>query len=660
MRLTVSMNLRRMKNFAFRLVLRTAKCWGVALCAASLCAAHSSEKNFNSISYNDVPDYGGETYLSPDFIEEENGIVYFSCRTSGELRAVRISEGKGEAKTLFISKLAPHPSGFAIGEQFIYATSANKSGKIFKIEKSSGKVLSSAKVGHMARAPILSPDGKFLYFANQFENLIRVFNAKTFEGISRAQAVREPYSLAITPDGKTLFVLNHLPESKGGLYEENIASSVSIFDAPSLANHKILQLPNGSINAKEITISPDGKFAYCTHNIARFNVPTTQVERGWVNTNAVTIIDVCQKKILASFLLDDIELGAANPYGIKVSPDGEKLFVCHSGSHEISIIDLKPLHEKIAAKFEKAKLAAKDERSKTSCEIDALEDSVREEICNDMSFLHGLRKRVETKGLGPRHLDFFKDGIVIANYYSDFLEIISLKDLQSKKIDVGGNENMNQVRRGDLYFHDANLCFQKWLSCSTCHSETRSDALNWDLVNDGIGNPKQSKSLLFAHFTPPSMITGIRKDAYIAVRKGIRHIQFSSRPEEDAKAVDSYMMSLRPVPSPHLAKNGSLTENQEWGKTLFEIAECNYCHSGEYFTDMKMHDAGSGLNEYENKTFDTPSLRESWRTAPYLYDGRARTIFEMLKIHNKDDKHGKTSELTDEELRALEDYVLTL
>lgn len=75
---------------------------------------------------------------------------------------------------------------------------------------------------------------------------------------------------------------------------------------------------------------------------------------------------------------------------------------------------------------------------------------------------------------------------------------------------------------------------------------------------------------------------------------------------------------------------------------------------------MKFHDVGSGLDEYKGFAFDTPTLREVWRTAPYLYDGRAKTIFEMLKEFNTGNKHGVTSKLTDDELRDLEAYVLTL
>src|SRR5204862_1447522 len=91
------------------------------------------------------------------------------------------------------------------------------------------------------------------------------------------------------------------------------------------------------------------------------------------------------------------------------------------------------------------------------------------------------------------------------------------------------------VRKGEKLFNDGLLSFQGWLSCASCHGpDGRVDGLNWDLLNDGIGNPKNTKSLLLAHRTPPAMSQGVREDAEEAVRAGIRHILFAERPDRDA------------------------------------------------------------------------------------------------------------------------------
>ena len=94
-------------------------------------------------------------------------------------------------------------------------------------------------------------------------------------------------------------------------------------------------------------------------------------------------------------------------------------------------------------------------------------------------------------------------------------------------------------RQGDMYFHDATICFQNWQSCATCHpNDARMDGLNWDLLNDGMGNPKNTKTLLLSHQTPPCMATGIRKNAEVAVRSGVKYILFMEGNDEIYESID--------------------------------------------------------------------------------------------------------------------------
>ena len=169
--------------------------------------------------------------------------------------------------------------------------------------------------------------------------------------------------------------------------------------------------------------------------------------------------------------------------------------------------------------------------------------------------------------------------------------------------------------------------------------------------------------MLLAHQTPPSMITGVRAKAEVAVRAGIRFIQFAVRPEEDAKAIDAYLQSLTPVPSPFLV-NGELSESAKLGKALFDgKAGCSKCHSGKLFTDLEKYDVGTANTGAVDgvKEFDTPSLIEVWRTGPYLWDGRAVTVGELFTPkYNPKDLHGKTAKLTPKEKDDLAEYVLSL
>ena len=57
---------------------------------------------------------------------------------------------------------------------------------------------------------------------------------------------------------------------------------------------------------------------------------------------------------------------------------------------------------------------------------------------------------------------------------------------------------------------------------------------------------------------------------------------------------------------------------------------------------------------------DARILYELWRSAPYLHDGSAATIREVLTTRNRGDQHGKTSHLTEQEINDLAEYLLSL
>ncbi|MCX6626005.1 MAG: hypothetical protein NTW28_00045, partial [Candidatus Solibacter sp.] len=58
--------------------------------------------------------------------------------------------------------------------------------------------------------------------------------------------------------------------------------------------------------------------------------------------------------------------------------------------------------------------------------------------------------------------------------------------------------------------------------------------------------------------------------------------------------------------------------------------------------------------------FETPTLVEIWRTAPYLHDGSVATMRDVLTTANLQDKHGKTSHLTPQQIDDLAAYLLSL
>jgi cytochrome c peroxidase len=287
-----------------------------------------------------------------------------------------------------------------------------------------------------------------------------------------------------------------------------------------------------------------------------------------------------------------------------------------------------------------------------------------QEVMNDLSFLYGAKTRVPLEGQGARAIAVSGNAIYTAMRFSDSINVIEMwPDGPGAALSypLGKQKKMDLVREGEMAFNDATLCYQHWQSCASCHPDVRSDGTNWDLMNDGIGNPKQSRSLIYSHRTSPVMITGARASAEIAVTKGFTHIQYHQVTQEHVDAVNAYLKSLEPVPSPYLKQDGRLTDSALRGKKVFEgKAACARCHVPPYYGDKKKYTLGLGSDNDREREFVTPILIEVWRTAPYMYDGRAVSIQEVITSDNKNNKHGNTKSLTPQEVDDLACYVNSL
>ncbi len=84
------------------------------------------------------------------------------------------------------------------------------------------------------------------------------------------------------------------------------------------------------------------------------------------------------------------------------------------------------------------------------------------------------------------------------------------------------------------------------------------------------------------------------------------------------------------------------------------------CHPAPLFTDLKPHNVGTRRACDHTADFDTPTLIEAWRTAPYLHDGSYRTIEALIRKGKHGKAGGVTAELSEGEIADLVAYVLSL
>ena len=595
-----------------------------------------------------------ESWLSPTALvaTRDGAALYIACATGD--RVLRFDTA---TRSVTASIPVPEPPlGLALSadQTKLFVTCAAPQSRVCVVDLAQARVTASYPAGHTAMAPVLSPDGRTLYVCNRFEDSVQVIDLELQEPARTVKVQREPVAADLTPDGRFLLVANLLHQGRADA--DHVAAVVSVVDTASGQVVKELTLPNGSGVLKDLRISPDGRYAAVSHILARYTLPTTQLDRGWMSTNAKTLIDLARLEIVNTVLLDNVDSGAANPRGIAWSADGAKLVITHAGTHEISVIDFPGL----LAKLQRLPATLQGGTGPVYAA-----SRVQADVPNDLSFLVGVRERyrLPETDRGPRAVVVVGSLVYVANYYSDTLAMLDLAASHPRwtSIRLGPERAMSQARKGEFYFHDAGICFQGWQSCATCHpGNGRVDALNWDLLNDGIGNPKNNKSMLLSHLTPPAMSIGVRETAEMAVRAGIRHILFTVQPEDIPEAMDVYLKALEPVPSPHLV-DGKLSEAARRGERVFRQANCHTCHPAGLFTDLQPYDVGTqGALDRGETLFDTPTLVELWRTAPYLHDGSAATVRDVVTTRNRSDEHGRTSHLSPGEIDDLVAYLLSL
>lgn len=506
--------------------------------------------------------------------------------------------------------------------RFLYV-SCLYAGRVDVVDLAAGKVARTFQAGDEPYGVTLSRDGARLFVANNLSDSVSVLDASTGRLLLEVPVGRQPRDVAELPDGR-LVVTNGL------------SRTLSLVDPAAGKVVEDRDLGRASI-IRQAAVTPDGRWAFAAGILSHDEFPSLQMERGWIHSNGFSVADLSRPGHRVTLLLDRLLKGAANPWSCVLSADAKRLYVSLSGVHEVAIVDVEKCLEFV--------------RGVTPEQVKPLQEDV------EVLEKRGIARRHDAGGLGPRGVAVSEatGEILVANYFSDAVAVLDARTGAVRAtIPLGPPQEMSLWRKGELLFNDARLTYQNWMSCVSCHQEDATvDGLNWDLPNDGIGNAKSAKSLLDGYETPPAMWGGVRADLDAAVQAGQRFQGALPNPENH-RALMEYLSNSEFPPNPYRGRDaGALAR----GAAIFRAAGCDVCHPGPKYTDLKMHDLGFGTPDDYRSRFDTPSLRATYRSGPWLHDGRAPTLKSIFTDHNPKDLHGRTRGLTD---RQIEDLVAFL
>jgi cytochrome c peroxidase len=313
---------------------------------------------------------------------------------------------------------------------------------------------------------------------------------------------------------------------------------------------------------------------------------------------------------LRRLTLDGPVHGAADPSDMALSRDGTKVVIALAGAHQI--------------------ISSDRAYEATGSGDDDL-----------LSLGHNQRLAVVEVGRTPMAVVLVDDetqvtaGLlaVTADAMSDTLSVIRLSDRARMATVALGPSRPEQtaVQRGEAAFRDGRRSHDRWMSCASCHPAGHTTGLNFDTFGDsGFGAPKNTPSLLGVAGTGP--FTWTAKFEQLA---GQVHQSFETSlrgPEPEPGLVEdlvAYLESLSPAPPLRRADDPAAVRGAE----VFKARRCQTCHEPPLYTIAAIRDVGLDDGSGGHRRFNPPSLRGVGWTAPYLHDGRARTLTEVLQVH---------------------------
>ncbi len=469
-----------------------------------------------------------------------------------------------------------------------------------------GRTVATVTTAHEPYGIVVSPDGESLYVSASGADVVQEFELSTLSLVRSLPVEQNPRGLAVAASGRTLYVTHFLN------------GRVSAVDLDSGDVTAIISTGDESAAAQFIAWHPSDDALYLPHSRSRVSNPKLSFD-----TTVAPLVSVIDLEASGGVAAEPLQLAEIDqpvnlPAALDFSPDGRTLYVVNSGSNDLSIIDL--------------------ERGTAWGHVE----------------LGANPGAIVVSGAG--------DIAYVYNALSYDISVVDLDELSVvETIVVSESPLPPEVQRGkELFFSSDSpeLARDQWVSCAVCHLDGLQDGRTWPLVE----GPRNTLPIRGLAQSAPFHWTGDRVDLF-DFQKTIKEIQGGTGlPEADNAALAAFLGSVSVRPSPHLTRDGALTAPARQGRELFFARACSNCHAGPAFADGSIHDVGTGLPEGSgsDRRFETPSLLGLYDSEPFLHDGSAASLRDVLTNRNPDDRHGQTSDLTAADLDDLIAFLLSL
>jgi YVTN family beta-propeller protein len=479
---------------------------------------------------------------------------------------------------------------------------------LFEVEAAGLRPAGEIPIGPFPRGLVFAGNER-LYAAVAGRDEVVGIDWASREVVGRWPAAREPRHLALSADGRWLAAAS------------SRSADMRLWDTRTgrLAWERRLE---DAFNLRDLAFTPDGRGLVCAHVLRRsFPVSRENIDKGWVTDSRLTRLPLDPEAVppLEQIALDKHGRAVGDPHGLAFDSTGRRLALTASGTHELLLFEASaiPWTGAEPGDFLDARLDRND----------------------------GKLRRLP---LGGRPMGVVGlpggDEVVVVNYLLDAVQVVDLRDGKvSRTIPLGGPARPSPARQGEALFYDAGRSHNQWFSCHTCHVDGHTCGLTFDTLNDdSYGNPKLTPSLRGVARTGPWTWHGWQKNLGASVVKSYTETMFGPKPTpEEVRGVVAFLETLEQPPNPNLGPGGKRREAARRGQALFEgKAKCARCHHGPDYTSEGTYDVKLEADGSPYPRWNPPSLRGLFDRGPYLHDGRAQTLDELLHGPHTPEKLG--------------------
>ncbi len=568
--------------------------------------------------------------------------LYVACGPTRRVAVVDVTAGR-LARWITLDGT---PTGVALSpDGSALAVSLADVGAVVIVDAASGRERSRIHVGLEPAGLAFSNGGRTLVVANAGSGDVSVVDVALAAEELRIPAGREPFRVALAPAGGTVAVVSRMASI--GRPDAVPYAELTLLEEESSRVLRRVRLTSTHL-AEGLAFSADGEHVLVPALRVRNLLPITQVARGWVVSGVLCVV-ATRTGALSVLPLGTVNRPFADPAGIAVSADGAQAWIASGGSDSLVTVDLR------------AALLAAPMCGAGEPEHQALARSY-------------LTTRTKTAAQ-PGGVARTGDLIAVTERLADSVVLLRADDQSVvARIPLGSSEQDDAVQRGARVFHDASYAFQGAFSCRSCHPDGHTDGLTYDFDIDGVGrNVVLNRSLRGVKGTAPFKWIGLNPtlDRQCGARFAMVLTRADVLPED---RLDDLVAFLESLPSPRPTGGGQDVPGLDdeaggRGRVLFfrttrkdgtEIApenRCVTCHPPPRYSNLARHDVGTGTPLDGTGTFDAPHLTGISRKAPYLHDGRARSLEEIWTAPGVEDRHGVVTDLSKADLNDLVEFL---